>query len=198
MPDGIKHLLVEAFGPQAGMKTFGKAILPGFARFDEPGSDVLNSEPDPQITSNKFGTVVAPNESWRTTLSNNLLQDCLHLQGGEGFGYPQRQGLPGEFVGQGEDLQGGTGQRLIEDEIVRPDMIGILGLHGNGCPSADFPGCFGFDGKPFFTPESSNSLLINGDPCSYEQGVNEAVSPTRMLLRQVMNLLPEFADLTGF
>ena len=78
MFSGIKHLLVETFDPQAGMKTLGIAVLPGFARFDEPGSDVLNGEPDPQITGNEFGTVVAADESWCTTLRNidSVLSRC--------------------------------------------------------------------------------------------------------------------------
>ena len=105
------------------METLGKAVLPRFARFNEPGANVLDSQPDAQITGNKFRTVVAADKSWCTTLRNNFLQDGLHLHGGEGLCDPQRQRLPGKFIRQCEYFQGCPFQRLIEDEIVSPEVV---------------------------------------------------------------------------
>ncbi len=47
----VKDLSVEEFFAKPGMETFCEAVLPGFTGFDEMGANVLDSEPDAQITS---------------------------------------------------------------------------------------------------------------------------------------------------
>lgn len=47
----VKDLSVEEFVAEPGMETFCEAILPGFPGFDEVVANVLDTEPDAQITS---------------------------------------------------------------------------------------------------------------------------------------------------
>ncbi|GGL90005.1 hypothetical protein GCM10010840_30060 [Deinococcus aerolatus] len=61
--------------------------------------------------------------------------------------------------------------------------------------SADFSGCFGFDGKSLFAPDAPNALFVDDDPPPCEQGVDETVAPAGKPARQIMDLLSEFAVL---
>lgn len=75
----VEHLLVQTLLPQPRVKTLGKAVLPRFSGLNEPGADLLDRQPDPQITGNELRAVVAADESRRTARGDDLVQDVLHM-----------------------------------------------------------------------------------------------------------------------
>jgi hypothetical protein len=85
---------------------------------------------------------------------------------------PQGQGLTGELIGEGQDLQRAPLQGLIEDEVIGPDVAGVLRLHANRRSSADFSAGLRFDGECLFAPDSPNLLPVEVPSLPKQQGVS--------------------------
>jgi hypothetical protein len=165
---------------------------------NESGTDVLNGEPDAHITGNELRAIVTADESWSTTLPDHLVQDVFHVLGRERLCHSQGQGLPGELIGEAQDLQRLSSQGLIEDKVVCPDVIGELGLHRDRRSGADFPAGLRFDSQGFLTPDSPDLLPVEMVAVLDEQGVNEPVTPPWMQEGQVTKTLSKFAVLATF
>lgn len=54
VPGRIQYVLVETLLSQPSVETLGKAVLPGFPWLNEPRADVLDRQPDSQVTGDEL------------------------------------------------------------------------------------------------------------------------------------------------
>ena len=109
------------------MEALGDAVLSGFSWIAVLPDHPLFCEPFAQVVGDEFRAVVAAQDHRHTIGVECGLEDSLHVHGREGCPTADGQRAPGEFVGQGQNLQGRSPAGLVEDEIVGPDVVRILG-----------------------------------------------------------------------
>ena len=139
------------------MEALGDAVLPGFPWIAVLPDHPLFCEPVAQVVGDEFQAVVTAQDCWNTVGLECSLQHSLHVQGREGCATADGQRAPGEFVGQGQNLQGRSPAGLIEDEIVSPDVVRVLGLQREmlSCPYL-FAQPPGREGEVFALPDLVN------------------------------------------
>lgn len=132
----------------------------------------------------ELGAVVTADIHRCAPFTDHLVQDILHVAGREGCGHPDGERLPREFIGQRQDFQHLAAVRLIEDEIVGPNVIWRARLLRNVRSCTDFfllpPG----DAQPFGTPQALHTLTVHQLALLFQEGMNKAVAPPGMLLGQ--------------
>ena len=185
MPGGSKDLHVQQLVAKSGMEALSNAVLPGLPWIDVLFDHPLFCEPVAQVVGDEFWAVIAAQHHRNTVGLERGLQHGLHVHGREGRATADGQGAAGEFVGQGQDLQGRSLAGLVEDEIVGPDVVRMLSLQRKmlSCTylSAQSPG---WEGEAFALPDLVDRLAVYHHALPQEGGMNSSTSPARVPERQ--------------
>ena len=123
----------EAFPPQAFVtqfvvKTFNKAVFPRLSRRNKGRSNVLVRQPGLERFRCELAPVVGAEKSRRTAFPHHLINEgddvfCQNGGGGQDAGT-----LAGELIQDAQGFEGSPIRQTVKENIVTPDVIGMLGL----------------------------------------------------------------------
>ena len=146
---GVEDFSVEQFVAQSSIEAFDVAVLPRAAGLDVSGLGPNSSDPVLHRLGHEFGAVVRTDVTRHAAKNEEVGQDVDHVDRLELAIDADRQAFMGELVDDVEHPVFAALMGAILDEVVGPDVIGILG------PQAD--------AGPVCQPQTAAFLLFLGD-----------------------------------
>ena len=164
------------------MKALRDAVLPGFPCINVLPDHPLFCEPVAEVVGDEFRAVIATQDPRNTVGLERRLQDSFYVHGGESCATADGYRAPGEFVSQGQDLQGCSLAGLVEDKIISPDVVRELGPQREMLSGADLSAQPpGGEGQTFSLPDLVNCLAVHHHALPYEGRMHPSASPARVL-----------------
>ena len=186
-------LHIQTFAAQGPVKPFIGTVLPGAAGIDVPKDDSSLLKPPPQGLGHKLRAIVG---------SYELRGSVTSEQPQEGLGHDRRIHAPSSFHGQcltgvfilhGQNFEVPAIVQRIKNEIVRPDMVGILGPAGRSdALSTPFARFSAGQRQALLLAQSPNSLHVElllsslPHPLTPNHLMEHAVAVTRITPGQVI------------
>ena len=173
-----EDLHVQQLIAKSGMKALSNAVLPGLSWIDVLFDHPLFCQPFAQVVGDELRAVVAAKDRRDTVGLEFGLEHSLHVYGREGCPAAEGQGAPGEFVGQGQNLQGCSLAGLVEDEVVSSDVVRILGLQREMLSCAYFSAQPpGWEGEAFALPDLVNRLAVHHHALPHRGRMDPSIPP---------------------
>ena len=169
-----EQLAIQELITQLAVEALHVAVLPGAAWGNEQRLDVGLAEPFAYLLRHELWTAGTDAQRWSAadelgspSHGKQVTQDFHNLPGGERSSNLDRQALASEFVDHYQEPNLSSIFGSIGDEVVRPDVIFVLGTSTDaailaatiGQPSATV--LFSWDLPAFFPPDSLDSLVID-------------------------------------
>ena len=162
-----EQLAIQELITQLAVEALHVAVLPGAAWGNEQRLDVGLAEPFAYLLRHELRPVVTADELGSPSHGKQVTQDFHNLPGGERSSNLDRQALASEFVDHYQEPNLSSIFGSIGDEVVRPDVIFVLGTSTDaailaatiGQPSATV--LFSGDLPAFLPPDSLASLVID-------------------------------------
>lgn len=117
----------EEFITEAAVEALAESILPGAARCDEVGAGPLIGQPCLERMGDELRTIVAPKKARSAMRCEQSGQHADHALSRDRCGHIDGPALSGMVIANGQHLKPRSSGRRIEDEIIRPDMVWMLG-----------------------------------------------------------------------
>lgn len=184
---------VEAFVSEAAVERLDPAVLPGGARLDAGGVGGRVPAPVPQRVGGELGTVVHAQMGRCASSGGDLGDDFDGAVGVDAVTDVDGQGFSGELVDDVEQLEAPPGGGLVELEIERPHVIGVLGSQlRRGAVAEALPFVAPLRGplNTMGAPQPQSALGIDRQAFAGGDVVGLAPSPARMGLRETAQPLP--------
>src|SRR5690606_35192039 len=123
----VEDLTIKQFIAQLRVEALAIAVLPGASRLDKRGLCTNGHDPLPHRLGNELRAVVGTNMARYAAQDEQVRQGIDNVSRVELAVDPDRQAFPGELVDDVEhaELPATVGPTL--DEVVGPDMVGVLG-----------------------------------------------------------------------
>jgi len=122
----------EELVAQPAVEALAESVLPGAARRDEMGLWLLAvhghlaCQPGLQRMGDELRAIVASQETWRSALFEQPVQDIDHACCRHGGDDLNGQALAGIVVADSQHLEPAPSGGCVEDEVVRPDVVRAL------------------------------------------------------------------------
>ena len=145
--------------------------------------------PVPKGVGGELGAVVAADEGGSPSLFDEAVENGHRPIGVDGVGDEVRERLPGELVGDVQDLQGPARRGDVELVVEGPDVVGVRGLEPvrrrGGDPEARPLVAPGRDPQALFTPQALDFLAVEVVPLAAQDGMSPAIAPAGMVAGEV-------------
>src|SRR5690554_2438120 len=184
-----EELAVEQLVAHARVEALGESVLPGRTRRDEESANVGVVEEGSDGRGDELGTVVRADVRGRPSFSEEPAKDVEEVLAANRASRMEREGLAGELVDEGENLERLPVDRLVAEKVVGPNVIGSLG----GEAMASVLGLPDESPRPTplrhlqleLFPQAVNALVVHAVPLAAKRGGRAAIAVARMLLRVV-------------
>ena len=162
---GVEDFPIEELISELSVKGLAVAVLPGTSGFDEQGAHLKPGEPLAHALRTELGAIVGA-QVIRTAPGNKQVgQCCQHIIRRQFPGRHDREGLSRELIHDREQPEHLPVVRPIGQEVVRPDMVRVLGAEAHARPVGQpEPAALGLALRhlqAYQTPEPRHSLPVH-------------------------------------
>lgn len=188
---GCEDLALEEFIGEFCVEGFAVAILPGSSGRDEERLHPQLLKEVTDLLGDELGAVVGADEGWCSPLFDDVVEGdddigsfdgCLDLDG---------EAFSAELIDDGQQLERRAFLGALMDEVVCPDVVGVLGpllvagvfAVADVAPSSWFLGHL----ESGLAPEPVDALDVDVPAIGLEHGVDAPVAEARMLLGQLVD-----------
>ncbi len=178
--EAIEQLAVQKLVTKLRVKALAVAVLPRTARLNKRRFRVDRHDPLLHRLRDELGTVVRTNMPRHATQDEEIGQDIDDVGGLEFPVDPDRDAFPGELVDHVQHAELPTVVGAILDEVVGPDMIGMLRPKPDARsviePETGFLRLPGRHLQPLLTPDPLNALDVHRPASGLQHGRDSAVA----------------------
>ncbi len=116
---------IQTLAAQGSVKPLIGSVLPGACRINVPAGNPRLLEPPNQGLGDKFRAVIATDEGWCSIMAEQSQKRLGHHGGVHTPSHLQCQDRSGVFILHGEDFALAAVVCGVQDQILRPHMVGI-------------------------------------------------------------------------
>lgn len=115
-----KGFRIEEFGSESAVEALDLGILPWRAWLDEAAFGSRKCQPHGERVGHELGSLVRPKEFRLAQLLEEACQHRSHLRSFDAGRHLKRKALPGELVHPRQDLQPGSVETRVMNEVEAP------------------------------------------------------------------------------
>lgn len=187
---GAEPFDVQAFVAQPAVEALVRAVLPGLARVDMHGLDLVLGEPLQDRQADELRPVVAADERWDAALAHQAGKSLDDAARTDRARHVDRQTLAGELVDDRQTFQLLAVRAGVEDEVVSPDVIGRPGWQGARPRARDpLPAPFRGQLQLCLTPQPLGAARTHRVSLAAKKHPDASIAVARVLPRQSLHRL---------